>query len=268
MNQTATTHPATVSIHSAVSHGNTARQVIVQARTAPGTPGLVLTGAKADANQERTDRLTRAMQSAGMTAPLSSHVVVEVQPQPPHAGPFVEGADEGLDLAVALAALAADGQIPRQAVAGIAAVGELATNGAVTRTFQLDAALGAMSARMVLVPSGHLEISSPRGATVRRVATLREAVDYATTRASGLVDRIAPSSKPDDGRGERRRRKRRLEPDHGPTVMTSDGTRRGGIASPAKRRRPRVEPLASVRGLARALRRRDRAAPDSSSPAA
>ena len=110
----------------AVTHalvGLEPRRVEVEARVGGGAPGLKIVGLVDRACQEAKERVKSGVKSAEQHWPRGA-VLVNLAP----AGLKKEGS--GFDLPIALAVLAASGQIPRERLDEHAAVGELSLDGA------------------------------------------------------------------------------------------------------------------------------------------
>ena len=104
--------------------GLDARRVDVEARVGGGVPGLAIVGLADRACQEAKERVRSGVKSAECQWPRG-RVLVNLAP----AALKKEG--PGFDLPIALAVLAASGQLPRGPVAEHAAIGELALDGRV-----------------------------------------------------------------------------------------------------------------------------------------
>lgn len=102
--------------------GLDARRVDVEARVGGGVPGLAIVGLADRACQEAKERVRSGVKSAECQWPRG-RVLVNLAP----AALKKEGA--GFDLPIALAVLAASGQLPRTSVADHAALGELSLDG-------------------------------------------------------------------------------------------------------------------------------------------
>jgi magnesium chelatase family protein len=102
--------------------GLEARRVEVEAHLQRGVPGFSIVGLADRACQEAKERVRSGISSAELEWPLR-RITVNLAP----AGLRKEGS--GFDLPIALAILAASGQIPRERLADHAAVGELALDG-------------------------------------------------------------------------------------------------------------------------------------------
>lgn len=111
--------------------------VEVQVDVAPGLPGFSIVGLGDTAVLEARERVRSAIRAAGFRFP-NARVVVNLAPGP------LRKHGTGFDLPIALALLAATGQVPRELCAGHRAVGELSLDGTVrTVAGMLAHALGA-----------------------------------------------------------------------------------------------------------------------------
>ncbi len=104
--------------------GLDARRVEVEARVGNGVPGWAIVGLADRACQEAKERVRSGVRAAEAEWPRT-RVLVNLAP----AALRKEGS--GYDLPIALAILAASGQVPQDRLAGHAAVGELALDGRV-----------------------------------------------------------------------------------------------------------------------------------------
>ncbi|QEY32985.1 ATP-binding protein [Synechococcus sp. RSCCF101] len=104
--------------------GLEAAPVLVEVDLAPGLPGLQLVGLPDAAVQEARERVRAALRNSGFSPPLV-RVVVNLAP----ADLRKEG--PSFDLPIALALLAASGQVPMEALQGLWCVGELGLDGSV-----------------------------------------------------------------------------------------------------------------------------------------
>src|ERR687886_2590233 len=113
----------------AVTHalvGLEARRVEIEAHLQNGVPGLAIVGLADRACQEAKHRVRSGIASAELQWP-GHRITVNLAP----ADLRKEGS--GFDLPIALALLAASRQVPRDALADHAAVGELALDGRLRR---------------------------------------------------------------------------------------------------------------------------------------
>lgn len=98
--------------------------VEVQADVSAGLPGFTVVGLGDTAVMEARDRVRAALRAAGYDFP-NARVTVNLAPAP------LRKHGTGFDLPIALALLAATGQVPRRAATDASAVGELSLDGAV-----------------------------------------------------------------------------------------------------------------------------------------
>ncbi len=98
--------------------------VEVQADVSPGLPVFGIVGLADTAVQEARDRVRAALRSVGFDFP-NARVIVNLAPAP------LRKHGTGFDLPIALAVLAATGQVPRAALDDVTAVGELGLDGSV-----------------------------------------------------------------------------------------------------------------------------------------
>ncbi|MBK9063126.1 MAG: YifB family Mg chelatase-like AAA ATPase [Acidobacteria bacterium] len=109
--------------HSATIVGLDGIPVVVECAIGAGLPGLTLVGLPDAAVKESRERIRSALRHVGFPAP-PKNVVVNLAPADlPKSG-------TALDLAVALAILAANGDVPAEALDGTMLVGELGLDGA------------------------------------------------------------------------------------------------------------------------------------------
>ena len=125
-------------------------EVLVEVHLANGLPGLHLVGLPQAAVRESTDRVRAALLQAGFEMP-SRRITVNLAPAdlPKDSGRF--------DLPIAVGILAASGQVPPQALAGLAFVGELSLTGEIRPVRGVLAMLLALQAqdpgRCLVLPS-------------------------------------------------------------------------------------------------------------------
>jgi magnesium chelatase family protein len=160
-------------VASAAVLGIDALDVTVEVHVANGLPQWTLVGLAATAVKESRDRVGAALANSGFTVP-NRKVTCNLQPADfPKTG-------TAFDLPIALALLAATGQLPPAALEGVCAIGELGLDG------QLRPVRGVLAiARHVVSTSGALlvvplanahEAARVPGAKVAPVATLLELV--------------------------------------------------------------------------------------------
>ena len=157
-------------IGSATVLGAEGQPVTVEVHASAGLPGFTIVGLPDTACREARDRVRAALLSTGCTWP-TKRVTVNLAPS------NVRKVGSGLDLAIALALLAADDQLPAGCVQGWAAVGELGLDGSVRPVPGMVPAVEAVAALPVVVP--RRSVADARlisGQQVQGVATLAEAV--------------------------------------------------------------------------------------------
>ena len=150
------------------------RRVDVEAHIREGVPGLAIVGLADRACQEARERVRSGITAAELEFP-SARITVNLAP----AELRKEGS--GFDLPIALAVLAASGQVPRSALEGTAAVGELALDGRLRRVGGvLAVAEGARRAGVarLLCPAESAQEAALAGVAAVPVRHLAEAVAY------------------------------------------------------------------------------------------
>ncbi len=148
--------------HTAAVLGIDALDITVEVHVANGLPQWTLVGLAATAVKESRDRVGAALANSGFVIP-PRRITVNLQPaDTPKTG-------TAYDLPIALALLAASGQLPTEALQGVCAVGELGLDG------QLRAVRGVLAvARHVAATSGALLIVPPDNlAEAQRVPAAR-----------------------------------------------------------------------------------------------
>lgn len=126
-------------------NGIDAVPVEVQVQIAPGVPGLVLVGLPDKAVGEARERVRAAFSAMGVSLPLK-RVLVNLKP----ADIPKEGSH--FDLPLALGLLAAMDVLPREEIAGYAALGELSLDGSLNAVAGvLPAAIGASARDLGLI---------------------------------------------------------------------------------------------------------------------
>ena len=127
--------------------GAEGRPVWVEVHVAAGLPAFTVVGLPDTSCREAKDRVRAALGSSGVTWP-QRRVTVNLAPS----GVRKNGA--GLDLAVAVGILVAEGVIPADAVAGASFLGELGLDGSVRRVPGMVPLVAALSGTSVVVPAG------------------------------------------------------------------------------------------------------------------
>ena len=171
--------PATTVTTVTVS-GDTAHLIRIRATLTAGPPYGAITGLHPDTADTTRDRVYAAMHNAGLRWP-SQHVALEAIPT------ALPATDPGLDAAIAVAVLAATGQVPAGGLGGTVVLGELGLDGSLRTprniTERLTAA-AASGAALVIAPAAARAIAATvPGITVWFAHHLRELADelYAAT---------------------------------------------------------------------------------------
>lgn len=162
-------------VRSATLFGVEGRPVTVEVHAAGGLPSFQIVGLPDEACRESRDRVRAAVLSSGLTWP-AKRITVNLAPSNQRKG------GSGLDLAIAVGVLAADGQVPAPAIEGMGFLAELGLDGSVRGvpgTAPMVAALRMEhpDIRPVVAMSGHREAHGVVGDGARVVDTLRSLVE-------------------------------------------------------------------------------------------
>jgi magnesium chelatase family protein len=158
-------------VPSAVLVGIEGRPVTVEVHVSNGLPGVTVVGLPDAACRESRDRVRAAFLTSGLAWPLRK-VTVNLAPS------AVRKQGAGLDLAIAIGLLVANGDLPGDVVAGMGFLGELGLDGSVRPvpgTVCLVDALPRGAAAVVAASAGP-EAGLLGGRVVRPVRTLAEVV--------------------------------------------------------------------------------------------
>ena len=151
-------------VRSATLFGVEGRPVTVEVHVATGLPAFQIVGLPDEACRESRDRVRAAVLSSGLSWP-SCRVTVNLAPSSQRKG------GSGLDLPIAVGFLAANGQVPLEAIEGLGFIGELGLDGALRTVSGIAPMVAAMRpARPVVATSGFREAQGVAG-------TLRDLVD-------------------------------------------------------------------------------------------
>jgi magnesium chelatase family protein len=165
--------------------------VHVEADVAFGLPSLTIVGLAGSAVQEARERVRSAIRNSGFEVP-SRRITVNLAPAD------VPKEGTGHDLGIAVAILAASGQLGTGALRRCALVGELALDGSlrpVPGALALVAACRDAGIAEVLVPSGSvIEAATVRGVSVRGAERLGQVVGHLTGREE--LAEAAPTNLP------------------------------------------------------------------------
>ncbi len=165
--------------------------VLVEIHVSNGLPGFTIVGSPDSTCRESRDRVRAAIMSSEMVWPMRK-VTVNLAPS----GRRKAGAS--LDLAIAVALLVADEQLPAEAVAGAAFIGELGLDGTVRKVPGALSLVDALDAEVVVVPPDCVVEATLVGRHhVRTVRTLRELVAAVKGEAPWPdVDVVEPAADP------------------------------------------------------------------------
>ncbi len=133
-------------IASATLLGVEGRPVSVEVHVSSGLPGFAVVGLPDAACREARDRVRAALLSSGLGWP-QRRITVNLAPS----GLRKNGA--GLDLAVAVGVLAAQGELPGDAVSAAGFLGELGLDGSVRRVPGMVPLVDALGGTVAVVPS-------------------------------------------------------------------------------------------------------------------
>ncbi len=169
--------------------GVDAREVTVEVDARRGLPAFTVVGLPDTAVREARERVRSALLNSGLEFPLQ-RLTVNLAPA------WVRKAGASFDLAIAVGVLAASGQVPADALAGIAVSGELSLGGALRPVRgALPIALGCRAAglrRLVVSPEIAAEAALVDDVEVWAVPDLERLVDL-------LHGRWAPEPPVTDG---------------------------------------------------------------------
>src|SRR5436190_5050208 len=124
------------------------REVTVEVDVRRGLPALTLVGLPDRAVRESRERVRAALLNSGLEFPMK-RLTVNLAPA------NVQKTGAGFDLAIAVAVLAASGQIPAEALASCAVCGELSLSG------ELRPSRGALAAALGATAAGYRRLINP-----------------------------------------------------------------------------------------------------------
>jgi magnesium chelatase family protein len=157
-------------VPSAVLHGIEGRPVRVEVHVSNGLPGFTVVGLPDTACRESRDRVRAALLTSSLPWPQRK-MTVNLAPS----GVRKQGA--GLDLAIAIGVLAANGDLPADAAAQCGFLGELGLDGTVRPVPGMVPLVAAIDEPAVVVPAGAaVEALAVGRHRVRAVRTLAEVV--------------------------------------------------------------------------------------------
>ncbi|MBL0171362.1 MAG: YifB family Mg chelatase-like AAA ATPase [Gemmatimonadaceae bacterium] len=187
--------------HSAAVLGIDALDITIEVHVANGLPQWTLVGLAATAVKESRDRVGAALANSGFTIP-PRRITVNLQPAD------IPKTGTAYDLPIALALLAASGQLPVDALQGVCAIGELGLDGqlrAVRGVLAVARHVSATSSALLIVPPDNLaealRVPNARAAAPRTlsdvVAALREGSMQPASRSRDVAG--PPDDVPDLG---------------------------------------------------------------------
>ena len=146
------------------------RAVSVEVHVSNGLPGFTIVGLPDAACRESRDRVRSAVMSSGLGWPLK-RITVNLAPSGLRKG------GSGLDLAIAVGVLAADGQLETSAVEGLSFLAELGLDGSLRRVPGMVPLSAVMpSGALVVPPDCAVEAGVAHRGQVRVATTLGELV--------------------------------------------------------------------------------------------
>jgi magnesium chelatase family protein len=158
------------SIASATLLGIDGRGVTVEVHVSAGLPGFTVVGLPDASCRESRDRVRAALLSSGLTWP-QRRITVNLAPT------GVPKVGAGLDLAIALGVLVADGQLAASSADGLAVLGELGLDGTIRPVVGALPLVAARRDRVVVVAPGNLEEARLVAPDVRVASTVHELVE-------------------------------------------------------------------------------------------
>lgn len=157
-------------VHSAIVDGVDGIPVRVEADVRDGLPTYSVVGMPDAACRESRDRVRAAFGNSGLRWP-QRRITVNLAPS------HIRKQGAGLDLAIAVAVLVADKQIPAAAVADLGMAGELGLDGSVRPVPGMIIIATACHGREFLAPAGNrAEVASVRPGEIRVVVSLGQLV--------------------------------------------------------------------------------------------
>jgi magnesium chelatase family protein len=158
-------------VRSATLLGVEGRPVTVEVHVSTGLPGFQIVGLPDDACRESRDRVRAAVMSSGLPWP-SCRITVNLAPSNQRKG------GSGLDVAIAVGLLIANGEISAEAVAGFGFIGELGLDGSLRAVAGVAPMVGALDDLIPVVSRGSFrEARAISPGRVRVASCLREIVD-------------------------------------------------------------------------------------------
>lgn len=157
-------------IASSIVLGVDGHPIAVEVHVASGLPGLTMVGMPDASCREARDRVRAAVMAAEIPWP-PKRITINLAPSP------LRKAGSGLDLAMAVGVLVANGDLPAAAVQNLAFLGELGLDGTLRPVPGIVPLADAVGTATVVVPTASAGAAAlVPGVTVRAVSTLRELV--------------------------------------------------------------------------------------------
>ena len=135
---------ATATVSSATVLGVDGRPVTVEVHVSGGLPAFAIVGLPDTSCRESRDRVRAALQSSGLTWP-PHRITVNLAPS------SVRKIGSGLDLAIAVGVMVANGDVPARAIEDLAFIGELGLDGTVRPVAGMVPLVDALRAPEVVV---------------------------------------------------------------------------------------------------------------------
>ncbi len=158
--------------------GATGQPVTIEVHVSQGLPTFQIVGLPDETCREARDRVRAALMGVDEGWPGNKRITVNLSP------PGYRKTGSGLDLAMAVAILVANGVVPPEAVRGLAFVGEVGLDGSVRPVPGVAPMVGVLGELDVVVPAGSvIEARVAALGRVRPVTRLAELVDALLTRA-------------------------------------------------------------------------------------
>jgi magnesium chelatase family protein len=164
-------------VRSATLLGVEGSPITVEVHVAHGLPSFSVVGLPDESCREARDRVRAAMASSGLTWPSTSRITVNLAPTTRRKG------GSGLDLAIAIAVLAATGEIEPAAVHDVGFVAELGLDGSLRAVQGVAPMVATMHhyqqpvMSVVVAPASVPEALAVKDLVVRSAPSLRETVD-------------------------------------------------------------------------------------------
>ena len=177
------------SVHSATLMGITGSAMSVEVHVGNGLPGFTIVGTPDEACRESRDRVRAAMLSCGFAWP-SRRITVNL------ARSGLRKGGSGLDLAIAVGVLVAEGVVPAAAIEGFAFVAELGLDGRLRSVPGVVPLIAAVGDRRIVAANGAV----PAGLSVARNVVCAESLADVVSALIGEGKWLVPDSSGDVGR--------------------------------------------------------------------